>query len=429
MSKQLIEYEKTIIAAVKIDNRKYDEVSLSFEYFRKSENRQIYKIIADLIESGKEANDVSIYEEIEKRKLDIPLSYLISCDVVSTANITFYSDQIKDNAKRFVLKKMMETISGGLSNKDEVSEIVEKLEKHIESINIPEANTIKDMREYIMSTMSQIEERYKNGGMITGISTGFTYLDKMTNGFQDEDYIIIAARPSLGKTSLLVNFATNIALNGFIVGIFSSEMNINSLIERIIAIDAEVNLHSIRTGNVKQSDFSRLVNSVNKLYTKNIIVDDTPNIGWKNLKANARMMKRKGVQIMFIDYMSLLQYSDKSIPRHEQIAEMSRGTKQLARELKIPIVMISQVGRSSEGKTPTLADLRESGSIEQDADLVLFLHRKREETKTELIIAKHRNGPIGSFHLNFEKQYTKFTPYVEDQEKEEGYTLWPDRKV
>ena len=242
----------------------------------------------------------------------------------------------------------------------------------------------------------------------------------MTYGFQNSEMIIIGARPSMGKTALALSMIQHIAIEKKIpTAFFSLEMSNVQVMQRLLSQESRLSGDKIRTGALKIEHFQRLQDAAGRIYLSPLWIDDTPNMKLLELRSTARRLRAQNkVQIMFIDYIGLIQNENSKIPRHEQIGEVSRSLKSLARELKIPIVVLSQVGRQSEGNKPTLADLRDSGSIEQDADVIMFLHRERVETSgegekpqtipTELILSKQRNGPTGTAKITFIPRYAKF---------------------
>ncbi len=274
----------------------------------------------------------------------------------------------------------------------------------------------------VTETVNVIEKLFHAGGDYTGVPTGFPELDQFTSGFQDSEYIVIGARPSVGKTALALTMASYMAVHKKIpVGFFTLEMSGKSLMQRLLSAEAKIDSSRIRNGMLKHSDFSKLTEAAGRLYEAPLFIEDTPNIKLLELRAQARRMrKNENIRAIFIDYIGLIESDSRNnIPRHEQVAEVSRSLKSLARELDIPIIALSQVGRQSEGKEPTLADLRESGSIEQDADVVMFIHKQRETDKdlehnskttieTDLILAKQRNGPVGTCKLVFIPKFTRF---------------------
>jgi len=275
----------------------------------------------------------------------------------------------------------------------------------------------------------------KSKNPITGIPSGFAALDEMTSGFQKEEFIIIGARPSVGKTALALNMASNIAFHQKKPSaFFSLEMSEIALVNRLISSEAMVQAQKLRSGFLSTSDFNKIVNTMSVIYEAPFYIVDIPNMNLLNLRSQARKLRaQQQVEIIFVDYLGLIGHEVKGLPRFEQISEISRSLKSLARELKIPIVVLCQLNRDAQFETPTLANLRDSGSIEQDADLVLFLNRPqpkknkndKEENKeagpvenipTDLIVAKQRNGPTGVIKLELVAKYAKFAPLSKDQE-------------
>ncbi len=312
-------------------------------------------------------------------------------------------------------------------------------EAQLNSLNSEGAagTTYHVMSTLVSETLSRIQRRI-DSDEDEGIRTGFTQLDNMTGGFQPSDFIVIGARPSVGKTALALSMARYMAVKeNFRVGFFSLEMSATAITERLLAAESRIDFKRLRsTKLLKQSDLVSIIEAAEKLYEKKICIQDTPNMKLFDLRAQARRMQQKeGVQIIFVDYIGLINPDmDARIPRHEQIAQVSRSMKSLARELKIPIVCLSQVGRDSADKEPTLASLRESGAIEQDADVVLLLHRVLQSQNSEgeakgadkpeiqpikLILAKQRNGEIGDMQLGFHGRYVSFVNL--DSQADERY--------
>ena len=246
--------------------------------------------------------------------------------------------------------------------------------------------------------------------------SGFSDLDNLTSGFQNSEFIIIGARPSVGKTALALTMAANMSVQQRRpVGFFTLEMSAIALMQRLLASEARLDSNKIRSGLLRASDFHKITEAAGRIYDAPLFIEDSPNLKLLDLRALARRMKSNhDVGIIFIDYLTLITSEHLELARHEQIAEISRSLKALARELDLPVVALSQVRRETEGKLPNLADLRESGSIEQDADVVMFLHRERgtdenlNDVETDLIVAKQRNGPVGRVNLAFIPEYTKF---------------------
>jgi replicative DNA helicase len=305
--------------------------------------------------------------------------------------------------------------------------IIEEAEQKIFDITENQnTGNFKPAKDIINRTIEAIEKLYHTKEDYTGIPSGFDSLDKMLSGFQDSEFIVIGARPSVGKTALALSMAANISIHRKIpVGFFTLEMADLALMQRLVASEARINSEALRTGILRPADFKSLTDAAGLIYEAPLYIVDIPNMKLLDLRAMARRMKSQlGIKIIFIDYLTLISAEKADIPRYEQVAEISRSLKALARELDIPVVALSQVTRDSEGKRPTLANLRESGSIEQDADVVMFLHRdrgtEREQNQasntieTELVVAKQRNGPVGTIKIAFIPRYTKFEALAEN---------------
>jgi replicative DNA helicase len=275
-------------------------------------------------------------------------------------------------------------------------------------------------KEIVTETMLLIEKLSTNPEAFTGVPSGLTDLDSMTSGFQNSEFIVIGARPSVGKTALALTIASHTAINLKIpTAFFSLEMSESAIMLRLISSEANIPAERIRTGRIRTTDYDSLMEAAARIYEAPLYIVDTPNMKLLELRTMARrLVLERGIKLLFIDYLTLVTHENADLPRWEQIAAISRSFKALARELNIPVVALSQLKREAEGKQPTLADLRESGSIEQDADLILFLHRERESSKshdqqndqieTDLIVAKQRNGPIGKTSVWFKTSYAKF---------------------
>jgi replicative DNA helicase len=280
--------------------------------------------------------------------------------------------------------------------------------------------TYHSIKELIPEVITTIEQLSNNPNAFSGIPSGLSDLDAMTSGFQNSEFVVIGARPSVGKTALALTVASHISIDLKVpAAFFSLEMSEHSLMNRIIAAEAQVQGDKIRTGRLSSADLLSLMDAAGRIYEAPLYIVDMPNMKLLELRTMARrLVLERQVKIIFIDYITLITHENENLPRWEQISSISRSLKALARELNIPIVALSQLKREAEGKQPNLADVRESGSIEQDADLILFLHREREMNKTadqrseqietELIVAKQRNGPIGKAMIWFKPSYAKF---------------------
>lgn len=353
--------------------------------------------------------------------------------VPTSANVEYYAKIVQENSlRRLMLRIASEMISSSHNDSLDSRAIIEEAEKKIfEVTDNQQRGGYRAASEIIPETIDDIEKLYHHKDSFTGIPSGFGDLDAMTSGFQKSEFIIIGARPSVGKTAFALTMAANMAVEKKIpVGFFTLEMSEKALMMRLISSESRINSEKIRSGMLKTSDFKSLTDAAGRIYDAPLYIDDTPNMKLLDLRAQARRLRSKeNVEIIFVDYIGLIEPESKTnVPRHEQVAEISRSLKSLARELNIPIICLSQVGRQSEGKAPNLADLRESGSIEQDADVVMFLHRQRETDRdrdqssrvsnivTELILAKQRNGPIGTIEIAFLPKYTRFENLSRDKD-------------
>tara|TARA_B100000900_G_scaffold280743_1_gene240181 strand:+ start:15 stop:1040 length:1026 start_codon:yes stop_codon:yes gene_type:complete len=305
---------------------------------------------------------------------------------------------------------------------NEISEIIDKAEQHLFSISeISNKKKFQELEPMLEKVLEIWGNRKK--GDITGVPSGFQDLDNQISGFQNSDLIVLAARPSMGKTALALNIARNAAINNDMkLGFFSLEMSTQQLTERLLSSEAEISSHLVRTGKLPKRDWSKLSEAANSLSQAKIYIDDSPGLNIMELRAKARQMKLdKNINMILVDYLQLLHKQGKVESRQQEISYISRSLKALAKELDIPIIALSQLSRAPESRSdhrPIMSDLRESGAIEQDADIVLFIFRKfvyskDEEDKgiAELIVSKHRNGPTGVVKLSFIDDYAKFENY------------------
>jgi len=400
------------------------------EDFFKEAHQLVFKAIIRLKDRGEGVDLLTLTAEL--RALGSieragGLSYVTSLTerVPSTANVVYYAKLVQDaSIRRSLLNISYQLVADAHNESLETRLVIEEAEKSIFDLNDNQSRgELKPAPEVIKKTVSTIEDRYRSKRNYTGIASGFEELDKLTCGFQNSEMIIIGSRPSIGKTAFALSMATNIAIRKKIpCGFFTLEMSAISLMLRILSAECRINSNSLRTGLLEPTDLDRIVgDAAGRIYDAPLIFQDTPNIPLLDLRSLARrMVSKHGVRIVFIDYIGLVSPENTKQERHEQISQISRSLKALARELDIPIVVLSQVGRQSEGKTPSLADLRESGALEQDADVVIFLHRKRsfEEDededesspiiKTDLIVAKQRNGPTDVVRLAFIPRFARF---------------------
>jgi replicative DNA helicase len=407
-------------------------------------HQRIFDAILSLDGKGLRSDIQTVIQELKQSgKLDESggAAYVSSLTTVipSSANIEYYVQSILDHSLRRALLRVASEI--GVTAYDETRnspEILEEVEQHIfELRDNRQAFSYSKIDEVLTRTIDKIDEAYKTKQALTGIPTGFDRLNEMTSGFQPSDFVIIGARPSIGKTALALNMAAHIAFkHRRPTAFFSLEMSDVALAQRLISSEARVDGKNLRSGYLSSDDFRNILSVSGKMNEAPFYIVDMPNMKLLDLRSQARKLRaQEKVEIIFVDYLGLIGHENNSLPRHEQISEISRSLKSLARELKIPVVVLCQLNREMErtgqGQPPTLANLRDSGSIEQDADLVLFLHKRplkakkdgEEEDKTalegyptELIIAKQRNGPVGVIELVLQSKYALFAPLEKSKE-------------
>ena len=354
----------------------------------------------------------------------------LSYKTITTANVEYYAKIVQEKAiKRSLINAGSAIIASGY-DLNPIEESLELAEKLIFDIASQKASkSLAPIKDLVYDTYAKIEERYNNKGTLTGVSTGFYDLDDFTNGLQKSDLIILAARPAMGKTAFALNIAQNVALRANTpVAIFSLEMSKEQLVQRLLCSEAEVNTQRLKTGNMQAKDWEKLAVAMNSFTEAPIYIDDTAGCTITDLRAKCRRlaMAEKNLGLIVIDYLQLIEGTGRE-DRMQQISSISRGLKILAKELNVPIIALSQLSRAVESRTdkrPMLSDLRESGSIEQDADIVMFIYRDEyyknandeeemsekaaNKGEAEIILAKHRNGPVGTVKLLFQGSITKF---------------------
>ncbi|GAB6116461.1 replicative DNA helicase [Thermoanaerobacter brockii subsp. lactiethylicus] len=425
---QNIEAEQSVLGSMLLSRDAIIDVSeiIKADDFYKESHKKLFDVMMEMFEKDIPVDLVTVVDELRKRNMleavgGIDYIASLSSNVITTANVSYYAKLIKEKA---TLRRLIEASSEIMElsyEGDDVETVLDIAEQKIFDIaqgrNTTNFSPIKDV---LMNTFYKIEELYKNKGQLTGIPSGFPDLDLKTAGFQPSDFILVAARPSMGKTSFALNIAQNAALlTGLPVAIFSLEMSKEQLVNRLICSTANIDSQKLRTGNLDEDDWMKLAAAMTPLSKASIYIDDTPGIGVMDIRAKCRRLKlEKGLGLVMIDYLQLMQGRGKAENRQQEISEISRSLKSLARELNVPVITLSQLSRAPESRSdhrPILSDLRESGAIEQDADIVMFLYRddyyhKDSEKKNiaEVIIAKHRNGPTGTVELLWLAQYTKF---------------------
>ncbi|MBP3607869.1 MAG: replicative DNA helicase [Treponema sp.] len=423
-----LEAEQATLGALLLDWSAFGNIVtfLLADHFYAQQNQVIYRAMIDLYSKGITGDVLTLTAELEKKQELEKVggaAYIASLtDIVpSAANIEYYAKVVLDRATRRCLIKIASEIkASAYDNTRDGRSILEEAEKKIFALtDLGQTIQIHDMKEVVPKTSALIENHYRNKDSFSGIPSGFHMLDSMTSGFQNSEMSIIGARPSMGKTAMALSMMEHIAVNkGIPCGFFSLEMSYEQIGMRLLSQLARVPGHKIRSGMMKYDELEKICVSAGNCYEAPLYIVDTPNMQLIDLRATARrLVQNHGVKIIFIDYIGLISTQNINAPVYEQVSEISKSLKSLARELNIPIVALCQVARDAEGNEPNLAQLRGSGSIEQDADVVMFIHRERKKSDGEennpvqdakLIVAKQRNGPIGDVELMFLSSYTKF---------------------
>lgn len=396
------------------------------DFYREAHQR-IFEAIINLYIRGEPADPITAAEELKGKGVleDIggkPYLHTLISGVPTAANARYYAEIVERNAiLRSLVKAATEIAHLGYQAPEDLEATIDRAESLIFGVSQKRiSEKFIPIKELLTEGFEQIEKLYEKRAHVTGIPTGFIELDEITSGLHSSDLVIIAARPSMGKTSLALGIATNIAVQHKApVAIYSLEMARNQLVQRLMCAEARVDAQSLRTGNLKEEDWPKLSNAVGRLAEAPIFIDDTPNITIMEVRAKARrLMAKQPLGLIIVDYLQLMQGNARSENRQQEISEISRALKILGRELNVPVIAISQLSRAVEqrqDKRPLLSDLRESGAIEQDADLVMFVYRDEyyhrdsdEKGIAEIIVSKHRNGPTGIIRLAFLEHYTKF---------------------
>ncbi len=436
---QAVDLEEAILGAMMLEQQAVNKIIdiLKSDMFYKEAHQRIYSAIRTLFEQSEPIDILTVNQSLTKSgELEIVGgSYFImqlTNRVASGANVEFHARIIQQKyIQRELIRISSNTISEAFEETTDVFDLLDRAEKNL--FEVAENNLRRsalDMADVIKDALTKIEEASKNEGNISGIATGFHHLDNLTSGWQPADLVIIAARPGMGKTAFVLSLARNVAVDyKKSVALFSLEMSSIQLVTRLISSETEISADKLKKGNLSDSEWKHLTQSINSLSNAKIYIDDTPALSIFELRAKSRRLKaQKNIELIIIDYLQLMTATtDKIVGNREQeISTISRGLKALAKELELPIITLSQLNRSVEtrggDKKPQLSDLRESGAIEQDADMVCFLYRPGyynideshtgeayPEGYTELIVAKHRNGALDEIKLQFLGQFAKFT--------------------
>ncbi len=434
---QALDLEEVVIGAAMLDKEAFSIIveKLRPSTFYLQAHQEIYEVMMDLFANNKPIDILTVHEELKKKgKLDTVggVNYLMELTnkVGSAANIEYHAHIVLQKyIQRELIHVSTETINDAFADQKDVLEMLDSAEQNLFEITDKNLNTgFQKISSVAAEVAKNIEALSQREDGLTGVSTGFKQLDKITNGWQNSDLIIIAARPGMGKTAFTLSLAANAAESGKGVGIFSLEMANAQLVQRLISMDSMIPATKLREGSLSTEQWPILANSVEKLSTLPIFIDDTPAINIFELRAKCRRLKQNhDISLVVIDYLQLMSAGDSSKRgnREQEISSISRALKGMAKELNVPVIALSQLSRAVEtrggDKIPQLSDLRESGAIEQDADIVTFIYRpdyyeladgeETQQNTADIIISKHRNGSLGTVTLKFVKENVKFVDY------------------
>jgi len=441
--------ERAVLGAVLLSASAFSEVSevLRKDDFYKPGHQVLFDAILSFHQehSSQTIDLITITDYLRSKSLlDLSggMSYIASLtsDVPTTSNAVYYANIVRSHALRRALLELSGKIQEQIFDESQdIATVLDDTEQKMSDLQASSGTFTEKYQEssiLVNRTVDHLMDRAKHGNT-DGIKTGFVQLDEMTGGLQPAEFVVIGARPSVGKTAFAISMAVDIAIHRKIpTGFFSAEMTSMAIMERILSAESRVDSKRIRSAILRNQDMANIIDAASRIYEGKLYIQDTPNIKLLDLRSQARRMKReRDIKILFVDYISLINPESKpNVPRHEQVAEISRSLKTLARELKIPVVALSQVSRDAEGKEPNLANLRESGSVEQDADVVILLHRDRladlsgsdserrnggssqppqmfqgfPVQETKVILAKQRNGETGIITMGFQNQLVRF---------------------
>ena len=426
-----VEAEQSVVGAMLMDKDAIlaaSEIICGDDFYQNAYG-VIFDSMVELFNEGKPVDLITLQERLKEKEVPPEISSLefvrdLVAAVPTSANVRYYAQIVSDKAVMRKLIKMNDELSNiCYAGNEPLESVLEKTEKSVfQLLQNRNAGEYVPIRQVVMNALEKVEKASKSKGTVTGIPTGFIDLDYKLSGLQPSDLVLVAARPSMGKTAFVLNIAQYVAFKkDKCTAIFSLEMSKEQLVNRLFSLESQVDAQALRTGNMKDCDWEKLIEAAGIIGQSNLIIDDTPSISISELRSKCRKYKMEhGLDLIIIDYLQLMSGSvgGRSESRQQEISDISRSLKALARELNVPVIALSQLSRAVEqrpDKRPMLSDLRESGAIEQDADVVMFIYRdeyynKDSEYKkqAEIIIAKQRNGPVGTVHLAWLGEYTKF---------------------
>ncbi len=434
-----VESEQAVLGAILLDNESLSQVMELLrpdDFYRKS-HQSLWEAMFAIGERREPIDVVTLSEELRRSNALEQvggveyLSYLVDA-VPTSANTRYYARTIKEMAlRRKLIHEASEIVEEAMKSRGNIDQFIDSVEQRIFQVSESRVNpSFVRVGDIVKDSIKHVEYLYMHKGQITGVPSGFTDLDRMTNGFQGSDLIIVAGRPSMGKTALALSIAQYVSLRkGGRVAVFSLEMSKEQITLRLLCSEARVSNSKVRSGHLGESDFPKLVDAASNIAQADLLVDDTPAISVLEMRAKARRLhKEKPLSMIVVDYLQLMKGSSRNAERREQeISEISSSLKAIAKELSVPVIALSQLNRAVEtrqDKRPIMADLRESGAIEQDADVIGFVYRDEvynpetsDKGVAEFIIAKHRNGPIGTVRLAFQGEFTLFCDLEESHDE------------
>ena len=431
---QNLEAESSVLGGILLENEAINRVLevLTTEDFYRESHRKIFRAMIEICDRS-EPVDLITLSDFLKAKGDLEVvggsAYLASLAsaIPTSANIHFYARIVREKAiRRYLISAATEIATRGYEDQENVDEFLDEAEKVIFDISEKRVRgSFVKVGDMIRDSIKMVEKLYERKEMVTGVPSGFKDLDRLTAGFQPSDLIVVAGRPSMGKTALCLNIATHAAFGGHGVAVFSLEMAKEQLVLRMLCSEARIDHSKVRSGYLADREFPALVMAAGRLAETPIYIDDTPAISVLELRAKARRLVRdrdKKIGLIIVDYLQLMRGSRSAPNREQEISEISRSMKALAKELNIPVIAVSQLNRRVEDrgdKRPMMADLRESGAIEQDADVIAFVYREvvynenvDDPNVAEIIVGKQRNGPTGTVRLAFFREFTRFENYT-----------------
>ncbi len=396
------EHERAYLSAVKAKPTILAELKVDPAWFS-PKHRKVLEVMIGIIDSGEQPNDLRLFDA------GIEVSLAVSFDLPTTGNAEYYHRSLRSLGLTRQIAALGEAIPGYLESSETPEQALDMIESTLASITGIGADRIIHIQKMIPGAVEEIERLHKLGGELSGITSGFHSIDKLLQGFRPGQLVIIGARPSIGKTSMALSMGIRMAKSGVSIGFVSLEMSIEELSARIIAMEASLNLKSIQCGVMHNRDFASITDAGDRLSMTDAWFDDSPEGTLANVKGSIRIMASRGARCVFVDYLGLIDNSSQGTSMYESMGEVARILKILARKLGIPIILLCQLNRLAEGKVPTMANLAESGKIEQHADIVFLLHRAaRDDPEALGIISKARNAETGTVHLTFLGAFTRY---------------------